>query len=315
MVMALLAGCNTQTRDEPTPPTSQPSTGSSEGQQQTQVKRDAVELTLLVTSSDEKAANVVRDQLKKAGFNVTVNVYPDSGTFNAAVETEEFDMAIRGYSGAGSPDANIRGPFHSNGAWNTTGHNDSEIDALIDEASRLTGDASTDVYKQLEQMLVEGKGLAVPMFSTLKTYAVNKNVVDAGSIETSVGGARWVWSTKYNNMADADSRPYVMGINWANPNSFDCVQGRDGTTYYQRTNINVPLIQCAMGGVTTTRGSLTKTFTTAEGNMDFYFLLRTDINFGTTKNGKAVDTGLPVSAEDVKSTRSEEHRVGQESSH
>ena len=305
MLIGLICGCNAQTRNDPQQQQSgqSNSNGGNEPSNNTPaVQRDPVELTLLVTSSDEKTANVVRDQLKKAGINVTVNVYPDSGTFNAAVDTEEYDMMVRGYSGAGSPDANVRGPFHSNGGWNTTGHNDPEIDALIDEASRLTDAEALEVYKKLETTLIEDKALTVPLYSTLKTYAVNKNTVKADSIETSVGGARWVWSTEYNDMSQSEDRHYVMGINWANPNSFDCVQGRDGTTYYQRTNINVPLIQCAMGGVTTTRGSLTKTYTAADGNMDFYFLLRTDINFGTTVDGKAVDTGLPVAAEDVKYT-------------
>lgn len=175
MLIGLICGCNAQTRNDPQQQQSgqSNSNGGNEPSNNTPaVQRDPVELTLLVTSSDEKTANVVRDQLKKAGINVTVNVYPDSGTFNAAVDTEEYDMMVRGYSGAGSPDANVRGPFHSNGGWNTTGHNDPEIDALIDEASRLTDAEALEVYKKLETTLIEDKALTVPLYSTLKTYAV-----------------------------------------------------------------------------------------------------------------------------------------------
>lgn len=272
------------------------------GEKELGVERDPVKLTLLALSANEKEANVVRDQLKKAGIEVEVKIYPDNGTFVTATETGQYDMGIRGYSGAGSPDANVRGPFHSNGVWNITGYADPEIDALIDLAATQMPDVALETYKQLEQALVVDKAYVMPLYNSKKTYAVNKNVVDPDSIETSVGGARWLWSTDYVDKSLRDTRPYVMGISWANPNNFDCLQGRDGSTYYQRTNINVPLIQCAMGGVVTTRGSLTKAYTAAEGNLDFFFLLRTDINFGTVKDGKAVDTGMLVAAEDVKFT-------------
>lgn len=297
LVLALLltVSCKVQTRE--TTPAPAP-----EGSTSTGAEQEPVKLTLLALNADEKVANVVRDQLKKAGIDLTVNLYVDNGTMVSAIETEQFDMAIRGYSGVGSPDANVRGPLHSNGAWNITGHNDPEADRLIDEAAKLTGEESLEIYKELEQYLVEGKTLLIPLSSALKTFAVNKNVVNADSIEASVGGARWVWSTDYNDTSLRETRPYKMAVNWPNPNSFDCVQGRDGSTYYQRTNINVPLVQTAMGGVITTRGSLTKAYTIAEGNQDMYFLLRTDINFGAFKNGEVIDTGLPVAAEDVKYT-------------
>lgn len=303
MLLGLLAGCgNVQTREpDPVVPAPPADSGSPSAPQET-VKRDPVPLTLLTTSADEKTANVIRDQLKKAGFDVTVNVYPDSGTFNAAIETEQFDLKIGSHSGAGSPDANVRGPLHSTGTWNVTGLNDAEIDNLIDEASKRNDADALEVYKELEKLVVEEKAVVVPLYSALKTFAVQKAVVDPASIEASVGGARWVWSTKYQDMSQSEDRHYVMGINWANPNCFDCLQGSNGSTYYQRTNINVPLIQCALGGVVTTRGSLSKAYTVADSSMDFYFLLRTDVNFGTMVGGEAVDTGLPVSAEDVKYT-------------
>ena len=37
----------------------------------------------------------------------------------------------------------------------------------------------------------------------------------------------------------------------------------------------------------------------AEGNSDYYFLLRDDINFAAISDGKAVDTGERVGADDV----------------
>lgn len=306
MLVSVFAGCNTQTREEAqTPVTStapESSGSSSSGSSEPAVQREPVALSLVTLASDEKVANVIRDQLKKAGFDVTVNVFPDSGTFNAAVETGEHDLSISSHSGSGSPDANVRGPFHSEGAWNRYGYKDAEIDALIDEASSLDGDPSLDAYKRFEIAMVEEKAYITPLYSALKTFAVNKNVVDADSIEASVGGARWVWSTKYTDMSQAETRHYKMGINWAGPNSFDCCQGSNGTTYYQRTNINVPLIQVALGGVVTTRGSLTRAYTVGEGSQDLYFALRTDVNFGAMQNGEAVDTGLPVAAEDVKYT-------------
>ncbi len=266
------------------------------------VDDEPIKLSLLALSADEKAANIARDQLKKAGFEIEVKIYPDNGTMVAAAETGKYDMMIRSYSGCGSPDANVRGPFHSEGTWNVSQYRDSEVDELIDNAASQSGDVADELYKELEQILVVDKAYTVPLYNGRKTYAVNKNIVAPESIETSVGGARWLWSTDYIDKSLRDSRPYNMGIPWPNPNNFDCLQGRDGSTYYQRTNINVPLIQCVMGGDIITRGSLTKTYAIGEGNLDLYFLLRTDVNFGTVKDGEAIDTGMLVSAEDVKFT-------------
>ena len=46
-------------------------------------------------------------------------------------------------------------------------------------------------------------------------------------------------------------------------------------------------------------GSLSYNHVMAEGNQEYYFILRDDINFAAVKDGAAVDTGELVSAEDV----------------
>lgn len=46
-------------------------------------------------------------------------------------------------------------------------------------------------------------------------------------------------------------------------------------------------------------GSLSYNHVIAEGNSEYYFILRDDINFAKVENGAAVDTGELVSAEDV----------------
>ena len=61
----------------------------------------------------------------------------------------------------------------------------------------------------------------------------------------------------------------------------------------------VRLVNLTDDDVVVSEGSLSYNHSIAEGNSDYYFLLRDDINFAAITDGKAVDTGERVGADDV----------------
>ena len=78
MVLVMLSGCNVKTKDD----VKGPDTSSNDNSASTaaDTNRDPIPITLLSLSSLETETNVVRDQLKKAGFDVTLSIQPDYGS-------------------------------------------------------------------------------------------------------------------------------------------------------------------------------------------------------------------------------------------
>ena len=84
MVLVMLSGCNVKTKDD----VKGPDTSSNDNSASTaaDTNRDPIPITLLSLSSLETETNVVRDQLKKAGFDVTLSIQPDYGSLFTQVE-------------------------------------------------------------------------------------------------------------------------------------------------------------------------------------------------------------------------------------
>src|SRR5690606_1671394 len=81
--------------------------------------------------------------------------------------------------------------------------------------------------------------------------------------------------------------------------SLDPIKGNDGSINQLNTNMYVRLINLTDDDQITSEGSLSHNHTIAEGNSEYYFLLRDDINFAKIEDKKAVDTGERVGADDV----------------
>lgn len=81
--------------------------------------------------------------------------------------------------------------------------------------------------------------------------------------------------------------------------SLDPIKGNDGSINQLNTNMYVRLVNLTDDDQLTAEGSLSHNFSIAEGNSDYYFILRDDINFAKIDNKKAVDTGERVGADDV----------------
>ena len=80
LVLSLFTGCNVKTKDDVKgPDAAQPSTSG--GTDNAVDGREPISITLLSLSSLETETNVVRDQLKKAGFDVTLSILDSSTIF------------------------------------------------------------------------------------------------------------------------------------------------------------------------------------------------------------------------------------------
>jgi len=81
--------------------------------------------------------------------------------------------------------------------------------------------------------------------------------------------------------------------------SLDPIKGNDGSINTLNTNMYVRLVNLTEDDQVVSDGSLSYNHVIADGNSDYYFILRDDINFAKVENGTAVDSGELVSAEDV----------------
>ena len=115
MVTSMTA-CNVKTKSDVTS-TAAPAAdqGPTEPDPNAGVEIGEVNLKLLYQSTDESVANVIRDELSKAGINVEMSAASDGATFREQEGNGNFDIAISSWANpVGTPDYGCRG-IHSPG--------------------------------------------------------------------------------------------------------------------------------------------------------------------------------------------------------
>lgn len=260
--------------------------------------KSAPKLSFLTQSSQETVANVVRDQLTKLGIEVEMNIQPDYSSFASIQDSGNFDIALTGWGApSGNPDYNVRGLFYTGGAYNTTKLSDPEVDALIDKAAGEIPEVAINTYKELEQMMVEGKAYYVPLYSSIKAYAFNKELIDPDSVV--MYGTRTVifQDYDYNDQSLRDTQPFITHVAESVFDSFDPIKTVNVSPIHYASS--VVLINLSKDTEITTEDSLSRSYAVADGNLAYYFLLRDDINFCKVVDRQSVDTGERVGAEDV----------------
>lgn len=257
-----------------------------------------VDIEVLSMSSNESDINIIRDQLTKNGFNVKLNIQPDYGSFKAQEDAGNFDIALSGWTTVtGNPDYAVRSLFKTGGDYSII--SDPELDKLIDEAATQTPDQYTETYKQLEQHLVFDKAYIAPLYISLKSQAVNKDVLNPDTVRLSKSRSL-AWETiDFNDISKRDKEPLILTQSASVLTSLDPIKGNDGSINQLNTNMYVRLINLTDDDKLTSDGSLSYNHSIAEGNTEYYFILRDDINFAKIDNKKAVDTGERVGADDV----------------
>ena len=249
-----------------------------------------VTIELLGMSTGEADMNIVRDQLIKNGFDVKLNIQPDYGSFTAQKDAGNFDLALSSWTTVtGNPDYAVRALFKSDG--DNSIMSDKKIDELIEEASTETPEEYTKTYKEFEDLLVLEKAYIAPLYNSFKAQGVNKEILNPDTVRLAKSRAI-AWETiDFVDASKRDAAPLIMQQGIASLTSLDPIKGNDGSINTLNTNMYVRLVNLT--------GSLSLNHAIADGNKDYYFLLRDDINFAAVTDKKAVDTGERVGAEDV----------------
>ena len=255
-------------------------------------------IEILGMSSSESDINILRDQLVKNGFDVKLNVQPDYGSFKSQQDAGNYDVALSSWTTVtGNPDYAVRSVFKSGGDYSTIA--DDKVDKLIDEASTQTPEEFTKTYKALEDRLVFEKAYIAPLYISYKAQGINKDVLNTDTVRLSKSRAL-AWETiDFNDEAKRANDPLIMQQSIPTLTSLDPIKGNDGSINTINTNMYVRLVNLTDDDNITADGSLSRNYTIGEGNSEYYFLLRDDINFAKVTDKKAVDSGERVGADDV----------------
>lgn len=259
---------------------------------------DKIEIEVLAMSSQEDDLNIVRDQLTKNGFDVKINMQPDYGSFSAQEDAGNFDLSLSGWTTVtGNPDYAVRSLFTSGGDYSML--EDEEIDALINKAGQETPEEYPETYKEFEEKLVLENGYIVPMYINYKTQAFNSDILNPDTVRLSQSRSL-AWETiDFNDTEEREETPFVLSQGESNLTSLDPIKGNDGSINMLNTNMYVRLVNLTDEDDVTSEASLSYNHAIAEGNEEYYFVLRDDINFAAVEDEEVVDTEKKVSGQDV----------------
>ncbi|WP_405170358.1 ABC transporter substrate-binding protein [Paenibacillus sp. FSL H8-0280] len=290
ILVIVISGCSVKTKTE-----SQAETAPADT---TETAQKPADIELLAMSSSENDVNIVRDQLTKNGFNVKLNLQPDYGSFKSQQDAGNYDIALSSWTTVtGNPDYAVRSLFKTGGDYSILA--DGELDKLIDQAATQTPDEYKDTYKQLEDRLVTDQAYIAPLYISLKSQAVNKDILNVDTVRLSKSRAMAWEPIEFKDSSKNATDPLILTQSASVLTSLDPIKGNDGSINQLNTNMYVRLVNLTDDDQLTADGSLSHNFSIAEGNSDYYFILRDDINFAKIDNKKAVDTGERVGADDV----------------
>ncbi len=262
------------------------------------VDNNPVDIELLGMSSNEADLNIVRDQLNKNGFNVKLNIQPDYGSFKTQEDAGNFDISMSGWTTVtGNPDYAVRSLFKTGGDYSKL--SDPEIDELIEKASTQTPDQYKETYKTFEEKLVFEKAYIAPLYRSLKSQAFNQEVLNKDSVRLSKSRSLPWEALDFNDTSKRETEALVLQSTMPTLTSLDPIKGNDGSINIINTNSNVRVVNLTDDDKVTSEGSLSLNHAIAEGNSEYYFILRDDINFARVENKAAVDSGERVGADDV----------------
>lgn len=275
--------------------TKKPSSGGESG-----ANASGVTLRLLGYSAQESDLNILRDQLTKAGFNVELNTQPDYSSFKTVLDTGAWDLAMSGWTSVtGNPDYATRDVYASYGEYNSGGINDKKVDELIDKAAAETPEEYQATYKELEDYAITEKAYQLPIYALKGTRAINKTVVDEKTVRNPQSRSA-VWENySYVDPSLNETRTLMMTQTMNALTSLDPIQANDGSINQLSSNINIRIVNLEDDDTVTSEGSLSRNHAIAEGNSDYYFILRDDVYFSKVENKHVVGTDMRVGAEDV----------------
>lgn len=292
----VLAGCvstESDVKEEDSPTDSNEEVAVEEG------TADGATIEILGMSTGEDDLNILRDQLTKNGFNVELNIQPDYGSFTSQKDAGNYDLSVNSWTTVtGNPDYAVRSLFTSDG--DNSLFADDKVDEIVNEASTQLQDDYSETYKELEQHVVFDNAYIVPLYTSYKAQAVNQDIVNEDTVRLPKSRAA-VWEAyDFNEQENRETEALITQQAIGDLTSLDPIKGNDGSINTLNTNMYVRLVNLTDDDQVVSDGSLSLNHAIAEGNTDYYFLLRDDINFAAVEDMNAVDTGELVGAEDVK---------------
>jgi peptide/nickel transport system substrate-binding protein len=298
----LLAGCYTSGNKEA-------ATGGGNQDENGQVSmeglvtpKDKPKVVILTNAGygDEAWANIIEDQLEKAGFAPEISLLPDYASWRAAVDAKKFDLAITYWNTVtGSPDYAVRSVWHSKGPLNLYGINDPTLDEYIELGSTQTPEEYIETYNKFEDYLVEDKAYVIPIYVSIKTLAVNNEIMNPDTVRISKSRSMCWEQLRFKDESKMASMPFIMSQTASDLTPLDPVRADDGSTFMLNTNSYIRLMNLTDTDEITTDSTLSKAYAISDDGSDFYFLLRDDVFFSKVQNGHAVNTGERVGAEDA----------------
>lgn len=257
-------------------------------------------IKILAQTNREAEVNILRDQLEHAGFVVETDMQPDYASVSAARDKGAYDICISGWStGTGNLDYAVRGILHSTGDYNYSPVIDDEVDRLIDLGASQTQAQAVETYLALETRLIDEMAYMIPLYSPKSVVAYNKDVIDVDSLKMYKSSGPLWWEYRYADESQNATRPIVFTQTAAIMSTLDPIQGNDATMGTASGANYAKLISLDVDDSFRLEGTASYAYAIAEGNSEFYFLLRDDIYFSTNENGKVVNTGVRAGGEDV----------------
>lgn len=258
-------------------------------------------IKILAQTNREAEVNILRDQLTHAGFVVEADMQPDYASVSAARDKGNYDICISGWStGTGNLDYAVRGILHSTGDYNYSPVVDDEVDRLIDLGASQTQAQAVQTYLDLETRLIDEMAYMIPLYSPKSVSAYNKDIIDVENLKMYKSSGPMWWEYRYADESLNATRPIVFTQNSAIMSTLDPVQGNDATMGTASSNNYAKLIALEVDDTFRLEGTASHAYAIAEGNSEFYFLLRDDIFFGTNDaNGNVINTGVRAGGEDV----------------
>src|SRR5699024_10468517 len=239
-------------------------------------------LEILGMGSSEDDLNILRDQLTKNGFNVELNIQPDYGSFTTQQEAGNYDLALSSWTTVtGNPDYAVRSLFTSDG--DNSLFTDETVDELVEQASTELPEEYTETYKELEQHVVFDNAYIAPLYTSYKAQGVNLEIIDESTVRLPKSRAA-VWEAMdFTDPSKRDSEALILQQAIGSLTSLDPIKGNDGSINTLNTNMYVRLVNLTDNDEVVSDGSLSLNHTIAEGNREYYFLLRDDIHFAAVE--------------------------------
>lgn len=259
-----------------------------------------VDVQIIAMAINEKELNVMRDILSKNGFNPKINMLPDYASFVGQLDANNYDIAINSWNTVtGNPDYAVRSLFISGGDYNHSKISNEKLDNLIEKASTENLEESKTIYNDIEKVIIDENAYIIPLYTRVKTQAFNKKILDENTVKIYKAASLNISEMSFIDKTKNETDPLYVSQTLSTLTSLDPIKGNDGSINMINNQMYIRIVNLTTNDQITTRYSLSYNYAIAQGNKDYYFVLRDDVYFAKVENRQAINTGERVGASDV----------------